>query len=174
MGASTTDADGSGMFDDTLTDDENPFAGIGDGSGGSSGGSNDGFVDRVRDQFSTNIGFVLDPINLGGGVPESITDGIVDTVTPGSAGDEGRPSTGGDLLPEGSWTPGVDDGGSNWGGGGDGSGSDGGGSGGDGGGPFAQLNLLFKALPWIFGFVLFVFVLQGLEPLLDLADGGED
>jgi hypothetical protein len=59
MSASTTDADGSGMFDDTLTDDENPFAGIGDGGlGGSSdsgggGGSGGGL-------FGT-IGAVLDP-----------------------------------------------------------------------------------------------------------------
>jgi hypothetical protein len=132
------------------------------GTTDSDSSGSEGFVDRVRDQTASNVGFLADPLNILGGVPESTADGLIDTVTPGSGGDAGRPDSAGDLLPTGSVSAGVDDG----------SGSGGSGGGGSGGGnPLAQLgqmvNLITRALPLLLGLMLLGLFVQLFAPLLD-------
>jgi hypothetical protein len=132
------------------------------GTTDSDSSNSEGFVDRVRDQTASNLGFLADPLNMLGGVPESAADGLIDTVTPGPGGDAGRPDSAGSTIPTGSVSAGVDDGS-------DSGGSGGGGSG--GGNPLAQLgqmvNLITRALPLLLGLMLLGLFVQLFAPLLD-------
>lgn len=97
MSASTTD--GSGMFDDSLTDNENPFAGFGDGGSGgsdSSGGGGGGGL------FGT-IGAVLDPTRGADPATEGYLRWNPITAGPTFLSDIGDSVTGGERdanLPE--------------------------------------------------------------------------